>query len=268
MSWRVGGRELLWQGDPAHWPRRAPILFPVIGESAGGRIRIGGAAYPMPRHGFVRDARFTLVERGADNVRLRLVASQETFAHYPFRFQLDVVARLRPSTLAMAFEVANADTRDMPYALGFHPAFPWPLDGDAPEGHAIEFEREERPEIPDITAAGLLRTGGRRLPLEGRRLALDPELFAADALVLLNATSRSLRFAAPSGAALDFAVEDFPHFALWTKPTAPFLSIEAWTSHADPEGFAGDLFERPFMRRLAPGTTARHHVTLSWSPSG
>src|SRR5829696_936009 len=30
LSWRIGGRELIWHGDPAHWPQRAPILFPVI----------------------------------------------------------------------------------------------------------------------------------------------------------------------------------------------------------------------------------------------
>jgi hypothetical protein len=113
---------------------------------------------------------------------------------------------------------------------------------------------------------GVLRPGGRRIPLEGRTLPLDPNLFATDALVLLDARSRSLRFAAPSGAALDFAVEDFPHYALWTRPTAPFLSIEAWTAYADWEGFAGDLFERASMRRLAPGERARHRATMAFSP--
>ena len=44
-SWRVGGRELLWHGDPAHWGERAPILFPVVGASAGGMVRIGGENY-------------------------------------------------------------------------------------------------------------------------------------------------------------------------------------------------------------------------------
>jgi galactose mutarotase-like enzyme len=267
VSWRVGGRELIWHGDPAHWPRHAPILFPVIGESSGGQIRVEGRSYLMPRHGFARDLRFTLVEQTEKSAKLRLTASEATRAHFPFDFAFDVAVSLGPDSLSLTFEVANADEHDMPYALGFHPAFPWPLDGGDRQGHAISFETEEGPAIPDITGAGLLRPGSRRLPFRGRTLPLDPSLFAHDALVLLDARSRSLRFTASSGAALGFIVEDFPHFALWTKPTAPFLSIEAWTGHADPEGFSGELSERPSMKRLPPGATAQHRVVLSWRPA-
>jgi hypothetical protein len=35
LSWRIGDRELLWHGDPRHWERRAPLLLPVVGASAG-----------------------------------------------------------------------------------------------------------------------------------------------------------------------------------------------------------------------------------------
>lgn len=266
MSWRIGGRELIWQGDPAHWARRAPILFPVVGASVAGEVRVEGRAYPMPQHGFARDARFTLVERGFGSARLRLTASDMTRAHYPFEFALDVVATLGPTEFSLEFEVVNADSRDMPYALGFHPAFPWPLDGDHKGNHAVTFEVEEDAAIPDVAPGGVLRPGARKLAFEGRTLPLEPELFATDALVLLDAKSRALRFTAPTGAALDFAVDDFPHYALWTRPTAPFLSIEAWTGYADWEGFSGDLFERASMRRLKPGGRARHRVTMTFAP--
>ncbi len=36
-------------------------------------------------------------------------------------------------------------------------------------------------------------------------------------------------------------VEDFPHFAVWSKRGAPFVSLEAWTGHGDPDGFDGDI---------------------------
>jgi len=266
MSWRVDGRELIWHGDPAHWARRAPILFPVVGASVGGEVRVEGKTYPMPQHGFARDLPFTLVEHGEDFARLRLTASEATRAHYPFDFALEVVATLAATQFSLAFEVANQDSRDLPYGLGFHPAFPWPLEGDRKDGHAVIFEAEEDSSVPDVAPGAVLRRGSRKIPLEGRRLPLDPDLFATDALVLLEAKSRSLRFIASSGAALGFAVEDFPHFALWTRPTAPFLSIEAWTAYADWEGFSGDLFARASMRRLAPGAQARHQVTMSWAP--
>jgi galactose mutarotase-like enzyme len=52
--------------------------------------------------------------------------------------------------------------------------------------------------------------------------------------------------------------------ALWTRPGAPFLCLEAWTGHSDPEGFAGDLFEKPAMRALAPGARARHRAVYRY----
>ena len=60
------------------------------------------------------------------------------------------------------------------------------------------------------------------------------------------------------------AFEGFEHIALWTKPDAPFLSMECWTGYADTEGFAGNLQERPSMRLLEPGGRGEHVVSLTW----
>jgi galactose mutarotase-like enzyme len=265
VSWRVDGRELIWSGDPIHWGRHAPILFPVVGASATGIVRVGPQSYAMPQHGFARDSLFTVVEQGQDFARLKLVESDETWKHFPFRFILEVGITLRPDSLDLVFHVTNADTGDMPYALGFHPAFPWPFDAGGPEGHAVEFDSEEDPQIPGISPEGLLREHGRQLSFDGRRLPLDPDLFS-EALVFLDAKSRSMRFQSPTGARIELDAEDFPHLALWTRPAAPFLSMEAWTGHADCEGFAGDLVERPSMHHLEAGHEARHALTLRWHP--
>ena len=72
-----------------------------------------------------------------------------------------------------------------------------------------------------------------------------------------------MRFVAPGGLAIAMRMEDFPHLAVWTKPTAPFLSLEAWTGHADWAGFAGELAERDSQRLLAPGATVRHGIALA-----
>ncbi|HYF55756.1 MAG TPA: aldose 1-epimerase family protein, partial [Salinarimonas sp.] len=87
------------------------------------------------------------------------------------------------------------------------------------------------------------------------------------ALVLRDARSRWMRLEAPSGAAIAVEAEDFPHLALWTRPGAPFLSLETWTGHADPEGFSGDIADKPGMRLLAPGASAAHRARLAWSPA-
>ncbi|ACL55290.1 aldose 1-epimerase family protein [Methylobacterium nodulans] len=266
VSWQVEGNEYLWSGDPAHWNRHAPWLFPVVGASAGGEVFVAGRRHPMPQHGFARDSRFTVVEQAPDRVRLRLTETPETLTRFPFRFRLDIAARVEAGRLAFACEVANTDTAPLPYALGFHPAFPWPFAGGerrAGGGYAVRFAQAERPAAPEVGPGGLLLRTERSVPLDGDTLPLDPALFT-EALVFLNAQSRSLRFTAPSGAAIRLEAEDFPHLAVWTKPTAPFLSLECWTGHADWAEFSGDLAERDSQRLLAPGTSARHGVVLAF----
>ena len=265
VSWRVGGRETLWSGDPAHWNRHAPWLFPVVGASAGAAVRVEGRAYPMGQHGFARDLTFAVIERGDDAVLLRLTDSDATRAYYPYAFRLDVTVRLRPAGLDFDVVVANPGDGPLPYALGFHPAFPWPFAGGERAkdgGYAVEFETAERPFAPKVGDGGLLLRDEQPVPLDGRILPLDPAIFT-EAFVFRNAASRVMRFTGPNGAAIRMEAEDFPHLAVWTKPTAPFLSLECWTGHADWAGFDGDLTERDSQRLLAPGAQARHRVRLS-----
>lgn len=261
VAWSVAGRELLWSGEPEHWAYRAPILFPVVGASRDGVVRVGGHAYPMPQHGFARTTPFTLVEERPNETRLRLSGTSETRTHYPFAFRLDVTTTLTPESLALVFEVTNTGTKALPYAIGFHPAFHWPFDSASREGHRVEFEHAEEPSLPVIASGGVIGRAMRPVPLRGRELALDPGLFD-EALCFLNARSRALRFVAPSGAAIVMEVDNFPHLALWTKPTAPFLSLEAWSGHAEFEDSSGELQERPSITLLGPGTTGRHAATL------
>ena len=266
VSWQVAGREYLWSGDPAHWNRHAPWLFPVVGASTGGAVQVGDRAYPMPQHGFARDLPFTVIERAGDSVRLRLTDSAETRVHYPFAFRLDITARVGPGRLAFEIEIENTDAVPLPYGLGFHPAFPWPFAGGtraAAGGYAVRFEHPERPFAPEVGAGGLLLHEERPIPLEGETLPLDPAIFT-EALVFRDAASSWLRFTGPAGEAIRMDVSDFPHLAVWTKPTAPFLSLECWTGHADWAGFTGDLMERDSQRLLTPGALARHGVTLSF----
>ena len=261
VAWRVDGCDLLWSGDPAHWEWHAPVLFPVVGQVNGGRVRISGLSYDMPRHGFARTSRFRCVEQGQDRAVLRLdPESAET--SFPLPFRLDLTVILGPRSLALEFTVGNPGPDTLPYALGFHPAFPWPFDGGEQTAYDLRFEAEERAEVPVITTGGLFRPEHRGIPLAGNRLPLAPELFRHDALAFLHARSRSWRFVAPSGASIGMRLEDFPHLAVWTKPGAPFLSLEAWTGHGDPEGFAGELIDKPSMILLPPDAQRSHRVEL------
>jgi galactose mutarotase-like enzyme len=275
-SWRVGEGELIWPGDGQYWAESAPILFPVVGWTRDG-IVVDGQRYPLGLHGFARGEDFTLVEQAGNRARLRLRANAATRALYPFCFNLDVEYIINDNKLDVSLEVRNEDSASLAFACGLHPGFVWPLPG-ARGPHVVRFDAAERAEVPVIAPGGLFSSRTRSIPLRGRELDLTPELFD-EALCFLNAKSSALEFAAtrggPNGApsggpnggpSLRMELENFPHIALWSRPGAPFLCLEAWTGHGDPEGFSGDVFAKPSMRKLAPGETSRSAARLTWRP--
>jgi len=257
--WTVGGSELLWPGDPAIWAEISPILFPVVGWTRDG-ARVDGKQYALGLHGFARFETFAPEASGPDFVRLTLRDNERTRAVYPFAFALALEYRLTDDALAMMIEVANPGERPAPYACGLHPGFRWPLGDKGREGAFIRFAKPERAAVPELAPGGLIRAGVRRIPVEGRDLPLSDALFARDALCFLDCSSRALAFHDASGASIVMEFPGFDHAALWTRPGAPFVCLEAWTGYSDPDGFAGDLFEKPSMRVLAPGASARHEA--------
>jgi galactose mutarotase-like enzyme len=267
-SWFAGGCELLWHGDPVWWDHSAPILFPIVGWASGGQILVDGSRRPMGVHGFARHHEFALSGRDRASVTLTLTSNPETREIYPFRFQLSATYALAGSSLTVNFSVENLDRRNMPYALGFHPAFRWPFNDVPRREYKIRFEAEESPLVPEVTPDGLISARRRPLPIKGRMLDLADELFASDAMCFLDAKSSSFSLDAGSnGSSITLQATAFRHLALWSRPGAPFVSMETWTGHSDPKGFTGDLFEKPSMRILAPGETADHCVRLSFRPA-
>jgi galactose mutarotase-like enzyme len=268
VAWKVAGTDLLWTADPQIWPRTSPVLFPIVGRARQGRISVDGRSYPMGIHGFAASSLFAVTGRSDDTAQFRLVDSDATRESFPFPFRLDIGYRLAPGSLAVSFVVENPGGAPLPYALGLHPGFAWPFSAGERDGYRIEFECAERAEVPVITPEGLFSSAPRPVPIAGRLLQLSDALMAKEALCFLDARSRSVRFVAPDGAAIRIETEDFPHIALWSRPGAPFLSIESWTGHGDPHEFAGDISEKPSMRSLLPGATARHEIRMSFEAAG
>ena len=254
---------MLWPGDAAIWDGISPILYPVVGWTRDGE-RVGGRRYPLGVHGFASARNFAVEAVGDGRARLSLRNDQATRALYPFAFELAVEYRLAPSALTMTIEVANPGDAPAPYACGLHPGFRWPFAAGARGGAVVRFAKDEPAEVPVIAPGGLVSREKRAIPLEGGVLALSDELFAGDALCFLDPASRALRFEQADGSAIALDFSGFDHAALWTRSGAPFLCLEAWTGYSDPEGFAGDLFEKPSMRVLAPGERARHAATYRY----
>ncbi|MBX4968717.1 aldose 1-epimerase family protein [Rhizobium binae] len=255
------GGSWLWTGDAAFWTGRSPILFPIVGKAPDDKIAIDGTAYPMAQHGFARRSEFTLAASTATMCRFELAASDATLAVYPFNFLMAVEHAVEGRALTVSAEVSNRDQKTMPFGLGFHSAFTWPLPGAAGRAHTITLDNQGEPELIRL-AGGLINPAPLPSPFQAGRLVLDHAMFAQDAMIFPQGAGDGLRYSADGGPTLHFHFENLPNLALWTKPGAPFLCIEPWHGTAAEAGASGKLSERPSTTLLAPGAMARFAFTV------
>lgn len=248
------GRDLLWDGDPAFWSGRAPILFPIVGRAANDVIRVDGIAYSLPQHGFARRRDFTLAAHEAGAATFRLTADAATRAVYPFDFTLEIAFAIEGAALTVAAMLANPGDAPLPASFGYHPALRWPLPYDRPRAaHRMVFTEDEAAPIRCIDADALIRPDVRPSPLDGRTLMLDDALFADGALIWDRLASRGVTFGAPGGPAIELRYDGLTELGLWTRPGAGFVCIEPWAGHADPAGFTGELSDKPGIVVVPPG---------------
>lgn len=258
------GRELQWNGDPAVWSGRAPILFPVIGQLQGGGYRLGDQRYAMPKHGFARHATFDIAEQTGDAATLVLSDTAETRAIYPFDFRFDIAFALSGAMLTVTATIANTGTDPMPASLGFHPAFAWPLPfGEPRAGHRIRFAHDEPAPVRRIDREGLLTAEEHPTPVVGDTLLLRDALFEDDALIFDRLTSRRVVYSAGKGPGIAVGFEGFPTLGVWTKPGAGFICVEPWQGCSDPVGFTGDVREKPGIVVIAPREQRRFAMTIA-----
>jgi galactose mutarotase-like enzyme len=250
------GNELLWDGNPRWWAGRAPILFPIVGGLRDDRYRLGDSYYTLPKHGFARRSLFTLVEQAEDSATFRLTDSEATRAVYPFAFSLDIRFAIRDATLDMQASVTNDNSTPMPASFGYHPALRWPLPyGGARAEHRIRFDQPEPAPVRRVDGSGLVRPDALPTPVRARDLVLDDSLFVDDAVIFDRLTSRRLHYGVEGQRQLDIRFPDMPHLGIWMKPGADYVCVEPWQGHADPQGYDGDLRDKPGMVEIAPGST-------------
>ncbi|PTM41100.1 aldose 1-epimerase family protein [Bosea sp. 124] len=258
------GRDWLWNGAPAIWAGRSPLLFPVIGKHPNGKVLIDGLRYPIKSHGVARTSLFQVTAQDNTSCTLRLTDNAETRQAYPFAFALDMTYRVDGVALTLTARIANTGTTPMPFCFGYHPAFLWPLPGVDGLPHRIRLGNGASP--------GHLRLGadGQRAPeshpsvfIDGV-LTLDHALFVQDALIIAEGAGGHAWYGADDlpGVAVDFP--DMPHLGIWTKPNGPFICIEPWHGLPSPSDPDEPLDRRIGVILLAPGATTELPMTLSF----
>ncbi|MBY3361291.1 aldose 1-epimerase family protein [Rhizobium laguerreae] len=255
------GRSWLWTGDAAFWTGRSPILFPIVGKAPDDKVAIGGTVYPMAQHGFARRSEFVLAASTETMCRFELVASDATRSVYPFDFQLAVVHAVEGRVLTVTAEVTNRGRKAMPFGLGFHSAFAWPLPDASGRDHVVTLDNKGEPGLVRLEG-GLINPAPLPSPFDAGRLVLDHAMFEQDAMIFPDGAGESLSYGAEGGPVMQFHFENLPNLALWTKPSAPFLCIEPWHGTAAEAGGSSELSERPSTTILAPGAVASFAFTI------
>lgn len=258
QSIRKGDVEYLWQGDPAFWGRRSPVLFPIVGSVWESRYRVDGKEYQLGQHGFARDMDFTLVSASETEVRYRLVSSEETLAKYPYPFVLEIAYRLHGNCLDVVWEVTNPSGDDIYFQIGAHPAFFYPDYDPEKSGRGyLSFDRTEGLECIRIREKGCVDAETKYpLVMHEGRVKLEKDTFdAIDTIMLQGSQVGRTDLFREDGTRWISVTFDAPVVGIWSPPgkVAPFICIEPWYGRCDRAGYEGDYRHKDWINRLSSG---------------
>lgn len=264
MSLQKGESEYLWQGDANWWPRRAPILFPIVGVLKDGKAESAEGTVSLARHGLARLNQFEVVEKSDSSITLQLKSTEETRESYPYDFELRLIFSLSDDTLTQTYEVTNTGNVVLPFTLGAHPAFNIPIpdvEAASLDQYHLLFTRSWTSYGPSITDEGLCDyTTPQRLIVDSDTLPLSWELIDREKTITLeDVPDRRITLAtsteAPSethGIQMDF--EGFDYLGIWSAaPGCPFVALEPWCGIADTVDCDGIFEHKPGIISLEPG---------------
>lgn len=254
----LNGLEYLYEGDPLYYVRTSPTLFPVVGRFLSDTYYEGDKAYHMPLNGFAMERNFAVERLADDSAAFCLRADERTRAIYPFDFALHVLYALNARGVDVTYTVENLGATDMPFCVGCHTAYRWPLlDGENPDDYALRFEREEA--LTSFNPFNWREEGFIR----GASRPLSHALFTNFTRSVTGLRSEWVELAnAFSGHAVRVHRSEMPYLAMWTLPDeeARFVCLEPCTGvHA---GAATTLRDRNGSITLGPGERAERHFSI------
>ena len=208
ISYCVDGHEFIHSGDEPGWGHSDTEMFPIIGPTAeaGFRVHVPRGNAILDQHGLLRELEYKVIEHSNSEIILRkeykagTVVLNSKFPErstaqrliWPFEFQFEKRVQLTGKGLIISFKVTGE--KDMPFMLGYHPAFKIHTE----EPGIIVHDRV-------ISLEEVLEAGSRALEVEN-----------CNEIVLKD--KRDLKI----------ETEGFGHFMLWTEVSG-MLCIEPIT---------------------------------------
>ncbi len=258
-SFVCGGKEYVWCGDAKYWSGQAPCLFPVVCRPLNDKVSFDGVEYPMTKHGFVRNAEFTVVEVCPDKVVLQYCANEETKKMYPFDFNLKVTQSVTENSFTTAYTVENKGDVPMPFCIGGHPAFNCPMnEGESFSDYSLIFEDAEGATDVNVDLPEGYRNPANK-PLGkivNNELKLVYSDYDNDAIIIEGLNKNSVKLVnRESGKGIKFDFDSFDCIGIWTpiKADAPFVCLEPWNGVPAGIDETSEFMTKKYARLLAPG---------------
>lgn len=263
ISFKVDGIEKIHQGEEVrdnngkvYWNRHAPVLFPIVGKLKRGQTLINGKTFEMRQHGFARDMEFEPVTK-LDNFHSYVLKSNKyTLARYPFDFELYNTYIQEDNKLITIYKVINVGNNNMPFAIGGHPGFKIDYDDLKRGNYYLEFAEEEDKAHFLYLVDGLVGTEyAKNKLIENKYIQLDEHTFDNDALIIKGIQNKkiSLKNARTRKTVLTMEYDGLPYLGIWSKPGAPFICLEPWTSTADRVNSRNVFVQKNDLIVLDPG---------------
>lgn len=258
--------EFIWQANADVWNRHAPILFPIVGKLNNNQTEIDGSYYHMSQHGFARDCDFELVNKSANELSFRLIATPETLLLYPFHFELIVTYSFTgiDNQIKVTFRVNNLAGKTMPFSIGAHPGFQLPVSDLS--GYEIDFYNINSFQ-KELLSNGLFAEKTEEVKLNKTKLPLQNDSFSKDAIVIKGITAKKIKLShLHSDYAIEMAFNDFTDLGIWSKVNClDFICLEPWLGYADTVGYTGTMYDKKGIILLAPGQsyTASYFISFS-----
>lgn len=252
------GCEYLWQGDPAYWDGRSPLLFPICGRLQDASYTHNGKDYTMKLHGFARAMEFSCLAQTDTQLVLYIEDNADTRICYPFAFALTLTYTLSGNALSLSARMENRGGEPMPVTFGGHPGFRVPPEDDTDfSDWYLEFGEECDPDMIEIVPSGLQSGIRTSYPLVNRRiLPLSHELFVIDGVFLSRMARKVTLKSQKSARAVTLIYPEMPYLGIWQTPQsdAPLLCIEPWCGLPDFEGRKTEITQKSEMFHILPNT--------------
>jgi galactose mutarotase-like enzyme len=252
---KVSGLDYLWNGNPAFWAKRSPVLFPIIGSLKNETYYFQGKSYHLPRHGFARDMEFATEKQSQKEITLLLSSNEETKKNYPFDFEFRVRYQLQGDELSTEYLVTNTGSGLLYFSVGGHPAFRLPLDPDtAFSDYYLQFDEPENLSRWPISKEGLIQRESVPFLRDTKRLDLKKSMFYQDALVFKYPASSEISLLSKKTVhGVQFQMGEFPFLGIWSAKDADFICLEPWCGIADNVDSNQQMESKEGIEKSAPG---------------